>query len=193
MLFLDGTGAGLGRGLCHGEMGCADFIAVGDSDAKQSRSSLQYPWSEHAGQPSIVGTDAAASCATAPRSAINSSAQRIATSSKKTVMGVPEVMLGLLPGWGGTQRLPKQVGAATALDTRLTGKPLKAARDNGVDAGLIESADQLCQTVDAEAQLVDCVGKSEVRPPHALLRVCPRALEVVSEMLLQLLQIRYSL
>jgi len=40
-------------------------------------------------------------------------------------------------------------------------KPLKAARDNGVDAGLIESADQLCQTVDAEAQLVDCVGKSE--------------------------------
>jgi len=35
---------------------------------------------------------------------------RIATSSKKTQLGVPEVQLGLLPGGGGTQRLPKAVG-----------------------------------------------------------------------------------
>ena len=41
ILFLDGTGGALGRGICHGEMGCADFIAVGDSDAKQSRATLQ--------------------------------------------------------------------------------------------------------------------------------------------------------
>lgn len=47
---------------------------------------------------------------------------RIATKSSKTVLGVPEVMLGLLPGAGGTQRLPKIVGAANALDLMLTGK-----------------------------------------------------------------------
>ena len=41
ILFLDGAGGSLNRGICHGEMGCADFIAVGDSDAKQSRATLQ--------------------------------------------------------------------------------------------------------------------------------------------------------
>jgi enoyl-CoA hydratase/long-chain 3-hydroxyacyl-CoA dehydrogenase len=54
--------------------------------------------------------------------------QRIASSSSKTVLGVPEVMLGLLPGWGGTQRLPKIVGASNALDMMLTGKMLKPPR-----------------------------------------------------------------
>lgn len=40
---------------------------------------------------------------------------RIATKSKKTVLGTPEVMLGLLPGAGGTQRLPKMVSAEILL------------------------------------------------------------------------------
>ena len=48
---------------------------------------------------------------------------RVATASPKTVLGLPEVMLGLLPGSGGTQRLIPLVGAATGLDLMLTGKP----------------------------------------------------------------------
>jgi len=40
--------------------------------------------------------------------------------------------------------------------------PLKAAREKGVELGLIEAADRLCQTVDAEASLGDCCRKSEV-------------------------------
>jgi len=62
---------------------------------------------------------------------------RIATKSSKTVLGVPEVMLGLLPGAGGTQRLPKIVGAANALDLMLTGKMLKP--DRAKKMGLVDS------------------------------------------------------
>lgn len=59
---------------------------------------------------------------------------RIATKDKKTSIGLPEVMLGLLPGAGGTQRLPKLTSIPTALDLALTGKSLKAdkARKLGI-------------------------------------------------------------
>lgn len=50
---------------------------------------------------------------------------RICSDSPKTMLGLPEVMLGLLPGGGGTQRLPRLVGIASALDIMLTGKQLR--------------------------------------------------------------------
>ncbi|OCW96457.1 fatty acid oxidation complex subunit alpha FadJ [Alishewanella sp. HH-ZS] len=53
---------------------------------------------------------------------------RVASSSPKTVLGLPEVQLGLLPGSGGTQRLPKLVGVQKALDMILTGKQVRAAQ-----------------------------------------------------------------
>lgn len=53
---------------------------------------------------------------------------RIAVKDKKTNLGLPEVMLGLLPGAGGTQRLPKLSSIPTALDLALTGKNVKADR-----------------------------------------------------------------
>lgn len=50
---------------------------------------------------------------------------RIASTSPKTKMAVPEVQLGLLPGAGGTQRLPKAVGIQQALTMATTGKNVK--------------------------------------------------------------------
>ncbi len=47
---------------------------------------------------------------------------RIATDSPKTVLGQPEVQLGLLPAGGGTQRLPRLIGLQRALDLLLTGR-----------------------------------------------------------------------
>ncbi|QDF74914.1 MULTISPECIES: fatty acid oxidation complex subunit alpha FadJ [Shewanella] len=51
--------------------------------------------------------------------------QRVCSDSNKTMLGLPEVQLGLLPGGGGTQRLPRLVGIAKALDMMLTGKQLR--------------------------------------------------------------------
>ncbi|MBL8921631.1 MAG: fatty acid oxidation complex subunit alpha FadJ [Myxococcaceae bacterium] len=53
---------------------------------------------------------------------------RVATDNPKTSLGLPEVQLGLIPGAGGTQRLPRLIGAQAALDLILTGKSLKAKK-----------------------------------------------------------------
>jgi len=83
---------------------------------------------------------------------------RVATSDDKTRLGLPEVQLGLLPGLGGTQRLPRLVGAEAALDLMLTGKHLDAKRAQRI--GLVD----------------------EVVPPPILLSVASkRALELASD------------
>lgn len=61
---------------------------------------------------------------------------RIAVKDKRTNLGLPEVMLGLLPGAGGTQRLPKLSSIPTALDLALTGKNVKA--DKAKKLGIVD-------------------------------------------------------
>tara|TARA_R110002167_G_scaffold179835_2_gene379738 strand:- start:35236 stop:37449 length:2214 start_codon:yes stop_codon:yes gene_type:complete len=60
---------------------------------------------------------------------------RVCSDNPKTALGLPEVQLGLLPGGGGTQRLPKLVGVQKALDMMLTGKQLRA--EQALKAGLV--------------------------------------------------------
>lgn len=60
---------------------------------------------------------------------------RVATADAK--MGLPEVTLGLIPGAGGTVRLPRLVDAQTALNLVATGKPIGAAA--ALEAGLIDA------------------------------------------------------
>uniref|UniRef100_A0A8D8R562 Trifunctional enzyme subunit alpha, mitochondrial n=1 Tax=Cacopsylla melanoneura TaxID=428564 RepID=A0A8D8R562_9HEMI len=61
---------------------------------------------------------------------------RIAVKDKKTGLGLPEVMLGLLPGAGGTQRLPRLTSLPNVLDMTLTGKTLKA--DKAKKFGIVD-------------------------------------------------------
>ena len=51
---------------------------------------------------------------------------RVCTDSSKTQVGLPEVQLGLLPGSGGTQRLPRLIGIQQAMKMMLTGSPARA-------------------------------------------------------------------
>ncbi|WP_218813831.1 3-hydroxyacyl-CoA dehydrogenase NAD-binding domain-containing protein [Rickettsiella endosymbiont of Dermanyssus gallinae] len=51
---------------------------------------------------------------------------RIAIDNPQTRLGLPEVLLGIHPGWGGTVRLPRLLGAVNALQLMLTGKMLSA-------------------------------------------------------------------
>lgn len=53
---------------------------------------------------------------------------RIATEHPKTKLGLPEVQLGLIPGLGGTQRLPRLIGVPAALDLILTGRQVDARK-----------------------------------------------------------------
>ena len=53
---------------------------------------------------------------------------RIATDGPKTALSLPEVQLGLIPGAGGTQRLPALIGLQAALDMILTGKTVRAKK-----------------------------------------------------------------
>ena len=53
---------------------------------------------------------------------------RLASDSKKTQIGLPEIKLGILPAWGGCSRLPRIAGLPAALDVILGGKTLDAKR-----------------------------------------------------------------
>ncbi|MGO9930472.1 MAG: enoyl-CoA hydratase-related protein, partial [Steroidobacteraceae bacterium] len=70
---------------------------------------------------------------------------RVATAAAK--VGLPEVKLGILPGAGGTQRLPRLIGIEAALDMIISGDPISAAQaakagviDKIIDADLLEGA-----------------------------------------------------
>ncbi|MEO8536505.1 MAG: 3-hydroxyacyl-CoA dehydrogenase NAD-binding domain-containing protein [Betaproteobacteria bacterium] len=53
---------------------------------------------------------------------------RVVVDEPSTRLGLPEVMLGIVPGWGGIRRLPQLVGAPAALDLLLTGKSVDARK-----------------------------------------------------------------
>ncbi len=59
---------------------------------------------------------------------------RVATAGAK--LGLPEILIGLLPGAGGTQRLPRLIGARAALEFALEGKPIPAQR--ALERGMVD-------------------------------------------------------
>jgi 3-hydroxyacyl-CoA dehydrogenase len=97
---------------------------------------------------------------------------RVATPGAR--VGLPEVKLGLLPGAGGTQRLPRVVGVETALNMILSGTPVAAQKlretqlfDRLADADLLESALGLARELIAEKRGVKRVRDLRINMPNA--------------------------
>ena len=63
---------------------------------------------------------------------------RVAADGPKTQIGLPETQLGIIPGWGGSQRLPRLIGLGAALDIICAGKSVSA--DKARRIGLVDAA-----------------------------------------------------
>ncbi|MBR8843369.1 fatty acid oxidation complex subunit alpha FadJ [Pseudoalteromonas sp. JC3] len=88
---------------------------------------------------------------------------RVCTEDSKTKLGLPEVQLGLLPGGGGTQRLPKLVGIQKALEWMLTGKQVRPKQAK--KAGLVDDSVPHSILLDVAVKLAR-KGKPKPRKPN---------------------------
>lgn len=86
----------------------------------------------------------------------------IASDHPKTVLAQPEVMLGLLPGGGGTERLPKRIGLPAALPMLLTGKRLRPKQ--ALRAGLVDSLTSPGGIVDTAARAALALAGGTLKP-----------------------------
>jgi 3-hydroxyacyl-CoA dehydrogenase/enoyl-CoA hydratase/3-hydroxybutyryl-CoA epimerase len=87
---------------------------------------------------------------------------RICSDHPKTILALPEVQLGLIPGMGGSQRLPRLIGVRAALDMILTGRNIRAK--NALKMGLVDEMmhpDILVET--AKQRAIELADK-KVRP-----------------------------
>lgn len=100
--------------------------------------------------------------------------------SKNAKLGLPEVKLGLIPGYGGTQRLPRAVGRGRALELILTGEPVDA--DEALRIGLVnkvlETREQLLEAAKKTLQTIASRGPLAVK---TAIRVVDQGLDVPIE------------
>lgn len=78
---------------------------------------------------------------------------RVCTDADATRLGLPEVQLGLLPGSGGTQRLPRLIGLLPSLDLILTGKQLRAQKAKKL--GVVDACVPATILLDVAKQFID--------------------------------------
>ena len=89
---------------------------------------------------------------------------RLATDDPGTSLGLPEVKLGILPGWGGTQRLPRLVGMIAALGIILPGRSVNArkARRIGLVDGIVAASFQTGATRAFIDKITTTAGRRKV-------------------------------
>jgi 3-hydroxyacyl-CoA dehydrogenase/enoyl-CoA hydratase/3-hydroxybutyryl-CoA epimerase len=110
---------------------------------------------------------------------------RLASDDRKTQLGLPEVQLGLIPGAGGTQRLPRLVGLAAALDLILTGKSVRAKKAQKL--GLVDEVVPAPILLDVARRRARELADGTLRRerPHAVKRVAKGGLAGVQRLALE--------
>jgi enoyl-CoA hydratase len=87
----------------------------------------------------------------------------IRIASEDAQLGQPEIKLGLIPGGGGTQRLPRLVGLGRAMYLNLTGDPIDAK--TAYDWGLVE---QVVARAELQKSVAGIAGTIAARSPHSV-------------------------
>jgi 3-hydroxyacyl-CoA dehydrogenase/enoyl-CoA hydratase/3-hydroxybutyryl-CoA epimerase/3-hydroxyacyl-CoA dehydrogenase/enoyl-CoA hydratase/3-hydroxybutyryl-CoA epimerase/enoyl-CoA isomerase len=83
---------------------------------------------------------------------------RLASTNPRTEIGVPETKVGLFPGWGGTQRLPRLIGPSLAAEMICGGEPVKAERAR--EMGIVFDAVPAERLLDEGRRLLDWAHES---------------------------------
>lgn len=95
----------------------------------------------------------------------------VVTDSKKVKLGLPEVNLGIIPGWGGTQRLPRKIGLIAGLQHIVTGKII-----NGKKALKLGLADAMVSDTTKYDSLMTLIQNKKIkksRPKRSIFEVFP--------------------
>ncbi|MBW1768291.1 MAG: enoyl-CoA hydratase/isomerase family protein [Deltaproteobacteria bacterium] len=90
--------------------------------------------------------------------------------AENAVLGLPEITLGILPGGGGTQRLPRLVGLGPAAEMLLLGKPIKA--DKALSIGLVKEVVPVDQLESRAGEL----AKQLAGIPAVAMKACKTAM-----------------
>ncbi len=104
---------------------------------------------------------------------------RIMVNSEQVVMGQPEIDRGIIPGWGGTQRLPRLVGKTKALEMLLLGTRINAPE--ALSIGLITRISQPGQLMKDAKELASALAKKAPIAVQIILDAVTRGLETTTD------------
>lgn len=114
----------------------------------------------------------------------------IRLASTKAVFGLPEVTLGLIPGYAGTMRLPRLIGLGNALKCMLTGDPLVA--EDALRYGLVQELTESDQLMEVALKMAQKIASRGPKAVQMVKEVARKGLLVDSEKAMDLEKMRFS-
>jgi enoyl-CoA hydratase/carnithine racemase len=104
---------------------------------------------------------------------------RLMLDSQQVVMGQPEIDRGIIPGWGGTQRLPRLVGKTKAFEMLLLGTRVNAAE--ALKIGLVTKLSQPGQLMNDAKEIAKTLAKKAPIAMEIILDAVTRGLETTTD------------